>query len=570
MRIRHSLKAFVPFILMLAAGRSVEAQYCPPGPGMGMPAAGVPAGYGVYQPQSPYAAVFDQTYQSKGLWFNNSSNQPRDWYFGVELAKVRNSKMRGTVGATEVQDYYQQNDPLNNGIVDGLESYHYFDAGSTNLIQDVTNIGIRLKGGFWNADGSGLIMNGVLNNEDSSTFDARAQVEASRMRLEDSLRLRRLGGIDDGRPFSLGGRTDRDILENEILGPGTVFDSTNSRGFGVFGSTFDILDRSAMNLFGMPILNGDDFNVLNGETVPYDLDYILSHTVSSWGGGADWAFSPLYERGSFTMRPTFGGRYYRVNQAFQFYGAGMAMAYGLDSADADTPINAKVFPPGNGIDEDGDFIADTPDEPNDNVTGTDTEFVPLTGVSADYLIVRSHFKSTVATNLAGPQLGLQYELGDRDGLQLLGSSRAGLMFNREKLKLNGDNIGNYMGIEVVPDPVTGANIATRMFDTNNLNGPTQNAFADADSTTHLSPLFEQGINAQIPLFRRIPVLKDMWQFEDAHLNLGASWLWIGEVADPNQSIEYVSSPSTGKFLHLSPQRDSFSQTSLSVGINWNY
>jgi hypothetical protein len=127
-----------------------------------------------------------------------------------------------------------------------------------------------------------------------------------------------------------------------------------------------------------------------------------------------------------------------------------------------------------------------------------------------------------------------------------------------------------MGIEVVPDPVTGANISTRMFDTNNLNGPTQNAFADAHSTTHLSPLFEQGINAQIPLLRRVPVLKDMWQFEDAHLNLGANWLWVGEVADPNQSIAYVSSPITGQFLHISPQRDSFTQTSLSVGINWNY
>ena len=154
-------------------------------------------------------------------------------------------------------------------------------------------------------------------------------------------------------------------------------------------------------------------------------------------------------------------------------------------------------------------------------------------------------------------------------MKITGSTRLGAMFNKEQLKLRGDNIGNALGVEVIPDEL-GRNIAGRMFDTDTQNGPSQNAFSSADHSTHLSPLFEQGLNLQIPLFSRVPVIKDMWQFEDAALNLGWSYLWVGQVADPNDSIIYQSSPITGIFPKISPDRNNFTQTSLSVGVSWSY
>jgi hypothetical protein len=203
------------------------------------------------------------------------------------------------------------------------------------------------------------------------------------------------------------------------------------------------------------------------------------------------------------------------------------------------------------------------------VNTTSTTFTPLTGLS-DHLIVRSFINSKVSSDLAGPEFGFQYDLGDAAGMKLTGSTRLGLMINNERLKLHGDNIGNFMGVEVIPDPITGANIFTRMFDTNNVNGPTQNAFSDSDSSTHLSPLFEQGLNLNLPLFSKVPVLKDAWQLRDASLTVGWSWLFIGEVADPNDSIIYKSSPFTGVFPEISAERDKFTQTTWSIGLNWNY
>ena len=58
--------------------------------------------------------------------------------------------------------------------------------------------------------------------------------------------------------------------------------------------------------------------------------------------------------------------------------------------------------------------------------------------------------------------------------------------------------------------------------------------------------------------------------EDAKLSLGWTFLLIGQVADPNDSIVYDSSPVTGDFLHYQIDRNTFTQNTFNVGINWNY
>jgi hypothetical protein len=567
MRIRQSLKAFLPYILMLAAGRGVQAQQGPPVAPYGMP-----PGY-QYQRESLYQNMFEQTYQSNGLWMNDSVGAlvtPRNWYSGVEYLRSKTRDMEGTIGADGVQTYYQQNDPAGNEIVEDLSFYNYFNAADANFIPVLKNDGLRLTAGFWNTDGSGLMLFGSFLNENTAEFDARRNALAARpVDSLTALRLRRTGGIADGSQFNPSGRSDLDITENEILAPGVPFDTTDTISYGFFGSTFDVLDRTVLNLYGLPTYSGDTPLTQNGEVAPYDLQFILQHSLQTFSGGGAWAFTPIYDRNGITVRPIFGGRYMAIDETFRFYGASTLLSYGLDTADADTPINAKVFPPGDGIDDDDDFIPDTPDEPNNQVNTTNTVFSPLNGLS-DYLIVRSFINSKVSSDLAGPEFGFQYDLGDAAGMKLTGSTRLGLMINNERLKLHGDNIGNFMGVEVIPDPITGANIFTRMFDTNNVNGPTQNAFTDSDSSTHLSPLFEQGLNLNLPLFSKVPVLKDAWQLRDASLTVGWSWLFIGEVADPNDSIIYKSSPFTGVFPEISAERDKFTQTTWSIGLNWNY
>ncbi len=563
MRIRHSLKSLIPVVLMLASARTAHAQGGPPMPGMagpGMPMPGaqqIPGSYGMYPSQSPYQGMFEQTYQRDGTWFQNSmngfgpTNKPRDWFVNLDYTKSFNRKMHGLVGAEGVQTYFQQNDPASNGINPGLSFYRYFDAASAEIIPQLSTNGIRLSGGFWNPDGSGFLYSGGYQFEDTSTFDARQIALADRLDTATALQFQRDSGRIGSQPFFLD-RTDLDLLRNEILAPGVVFDTTGNVSYGTFGTTFEILDRTLLNLYGLPTTSGNTPIVVNGETAPYDIDFILKQTMNTGGANAAWAFGPVYDNDNIKVRPIVGGRYFRIGETFQFNGSSTLLSY-ITDGDADTPINAKVFLPDTGI------------APTTTTTRT---YAALIGPTS--LIVDSYINSEVVTNLYGPDLGFHYELGRTKGIQVTGSTRVAAMFNNEKLRLSGDNIGNFTGIEVVPDPITGANIASRMFETDTSQGPTLNAFTDTASSTHLSPLLEQSLSAQIPIFGRVPVLRDMWQLEDAKLSLGWTFLLIGQVADPNDSIVYDSSPITGKFLHYDIDRNTFYQNTFNVGVNWSY
>ena len=567
MRIRHSLKSLIPVILMLASARTAHAQGGPPMPGMaspGMPTAGaqqVPGSYGMYPSQSPYQGMFQQTYEQNGTWFQNTvsgfgaANNPHEWFVNLDYTKTFNSKLHGLVGAPNVQTYSQQNDPDSNGISPGLSFYNYFDAANASIIPQLVTNGIRLSGGFWNADGSGFLYSGGYQFEGTSTFDPRANVFGSRLSQAGTLQAQIDTGITGSQTFNLGNQTDLNLVQNNILAPGVVFDSADEVRYGIFGTTFQILDRTLLNLYGLPTTDGRTESSMGGETSPYDLNYVLSQSINTGGVNAAWAFSPIYDNDNVKVRPIFGGRYFRIDEQFGFQGASTLLAYDGGDADADTPENAKVFPPGTGV------VPTTP------VATTYTTVYP----NATSNIVYSYINSQVVSNLSGPELGFQYELGRTTGIQVTGSSRVAMMFNQEQLRMSGDNIGNFMGTELAtPDPITGETVSTNMYNTDTSQGPSLNAFSANASSTHLSPLFEQSFNAQVPIFDRVPVLRDMWQLENAKLSLGWTFLAIGQVSDPNNSIVYDSSPTTGDFLHYQSARNSFYQNTLNIGVNWSY
>jgi hypothetical protein len=176
--------------------------------------------------------------------------------FWRRLHTNSNSQDGGIVGAEGVQTYLQQNDPASDGLVTGLEYYNYFDAASGSLIPQLNNDGMRLTGGFTNADGSGLLLNAQFSGAETAVFDARAIALAGRMDTLTALQMQSSAGRPSGAAFNAGGRNDYDIVQNDILAPGVVFDSTDSDNYGFYGTTFDVLDRTVLNLYGMPILNG--------------------------------------------------------------------------------------------------------------------------------------------------------------------------------------------------------------------------------------------------------------------------------------------------------------------------
>jgi hypothetical protein len=184
-------------------------------------------------------------------------------------------------------------------------------------------------------------------------------------------------------------------------------------------------------------------------------------------------------------------------------------------------------------------------------------------------MIRSFVSSQVRSTLGGPEIGLEYDMGKSRGIRFSGSTRVGALFNAERARLSGDNIGDTQTTAI--DTTTGSIVLADMFDTTTASGRvTQNAFSDSKSSTHVSPMFEQSLSAQLPIFSGIPILKDMHQLEHARLQAGWTFLWIGEVSDPSQSIVWVSRPRDGIFPTLKNSRSSFYQNTLSLGINWEF
>ena len=87
---------------------------------------------------------------------------------------------------------------------------------------------------------------------------------------------------------------------------------------------------------------------------------------------------------------------------------------------------------------------------------------------------------------------------------------------------------------------------------------------------HVSPLFEQNLTANIPLFDRVPVLRDMPILENSSLQVGWTFLWIGEVADPANSIVWASNPRAGLFPTIDIHRNDFYQHTFRLGVNCEY
>ncbi len=563
MRIRHSLKAIVPLFLTLAGQLAFGQGAAPPTsvpPGfLPSPGSGSP-----YSSGSVFDPRFSQTYNDAGMWFQNSrngfgpNNRARKPFLNLDYTYSSTRNLSGILGNSSSQSYYQQNDPDSDGIVDDLAYFRYMDPARGAFIPELNTHGMKASGGWWNVDGSGFLMDIGWQVDATSTYDARAGVMSQRIDTATALALASNGGNAIAKPFTTNGGSDLGLTLGFILAPGVPFDDTDSVEYGAWGTTFSILDRTLLNLHGIPI---DDGSLL-GATIPYDLQFRMQHSLTTLGSSGAFAFAPIRNSGGIRINPTFGGRYQKVKENFAFFGADSGLAY-IGSGDDDTPENAKVFPPYDGIDDDDDFIADNLAE------DTDPEFVQINPF--DPVMVRAYHQSEVVSNLAGPEFGFNYRFGDEDeGISILGFSKFALMFNNEQVRVFGDNLFNHMSIADTPDPVTGLFPALDGFDTNNLNGPSANAYSSSSSTVHLSPLFEQSLVAEIPLFNRVPVLSDVRILDGAKLRLGWTFLIIGEIADPLQSVQYTSNPQLNMFPKARSRRDTFSQHTLNAGLSWTY
>jgi hypothetical protein len=169
-------------------------------------------------------------------------------------------------------------------------------------------------------------------------------------------------------------------------------------------------------------------------------------------------------------------------------------------------------------------------------------------------VLHSHLSSTTYSNIVGPEIGFRIDLGRKNFTMNL-QTRAGALANVTQRTISGFGIGNGFNI-ITPNTVPVMP-----------NDPSKTVFGTGGTTTTLSPMFEQQINFKAPIFGMIPYINRMELFERAQLTGGYTFLFVGDVYRPQNTIQWNQFP---KVPQLNNTKSNFSNSMLSLGIEWIY
>ncbi len=533
--------------------QAASGGYGPPGmPGMPMNV-GPNAPINAFPQISPFEKLFQQhRVEDNGLWSYRESNHGKKYFFSTEalFAKYRNpgSSKLGNDGTISYFGMVEDEliDATDDEFSEAAENLNYFNHVNYNVVPALYAPGTRLRWGWTNDDESGF--------EFTGWWIANADSEWSAIN----------NSTHKPNPAN---QSVMDIL----LSPPNYIDPT---GTGVVSSIpgvttaqiNTILQNELMNLGGLPLDDGS----LNGVTVPYDLDFRIKVVSQAWGTNATWMSTPMIDKNNLKVRTLAGVRYMKVKEAFSFVGRDSGLLYSDATSITGIRPDLKLFSHPTGSDENDDDIIDNAgvveDDSGSGGSGTSTAFFaapvnPVTGLPViPYTTV---VDSKVDTNLAGPEIGIQFDLGG-EKFKIWGQTKLGLMANQEKIQLSGDNVG--MGIRADPDDVD----RPKALIDPTTDDPNPNAFSSTQSHTHVSPIFEQSIFAEMDIFEHVPVLKRMKILEEAKFKVGYTYIVAGEVARPFDSIRWQGMPTRGLFPSIEVERQTWSVGTWSVGIDWLY
>jgi len=158
--------------------------------------------------------------------------------------------------------------------------------------------------------------------------------------------------------------------------------------------------------------------------------------------------------------------------------------------------------------------------------------------------------------MAGPEVGLRFDLGgERAKFQMWGNTKFGALANVTSRQITGYGIGNAFNI-ITPNTVPQMP-----------NDPTLTAFSTSQTTTNFSPMFEQSINVKFPVFNLVPYLNKLEVFEKAQLQAGYTFLYVGQVYRPQNTIIWNQYP---KIPQLNGQKSDFFNSNFNLGVEWEY
>jgi hypothetical protein len=525
------------------------------GPQMSGAGAAPPSYYQPWPEASPYYPDYGHTKNVNGLWeYENALRSHLPWKtrLRIEYMRSKTEQARGLLGNPNAPTYKNQILPVFRnagggdlddladdfeGVTNGGPGFNLYNPVRGNDIEKPETQGIRMTLDFARPDDTSFEIFGFYAIDDDTKLDARTQIHTSRGANPTIITL-----------FL------EDPVNNLTLGPIAGFDDVEMG-----------LQANLLNLRGIPLDDGTiirlaDGTITGGASAVYDLNFRMFLEVEQIGGGMLWKGQPIMRTNNIKVSPVVGVRYFLLQETFRFFGQDSGITY--DGQDGTDPVLAdvRVHSVPNGFDEDSDGIIDNAGFPEDGMGGggggaatgrfifnNDPAFYPVT----------STLNNTIHSHMVGGEVGLAYEMFGSDyGFRVGGRSNFGLLGNFEKINLTGGNIF----------------VTTRQSNLNPItpSDPRPNDFGSSDTHAHISPMFEQQIYMEGPLFQYLPLLRRSRVFRKANFRLGYTFTLITDVARASNSILWQGNPALDIYPAIQTNRSTWRSNSWDFGISWMF
>ena len=568
-----------------------------------------------YPTISPFNEGYTSFFNLGGIWDRVQRNTDRHFYFNADFLFITTRSQPGIFGNPGAQSYVrQERDFINASSTSSTSStstsstsgttnsgagnqllidegfivntpaqlasyFNYYNAVNLNNLGEPASNGARFTFGDWNPDHSGWAWTLWFGGTGVAELNA-AQTDGFTQHPEDTERLEQIiKFLQNASPqtlIALGSPFSLDSIDVALGGVGKKDLTANQ-----------IFQMDLLNLRGLPVGDGSP----RGQTIPYDIYFDVRTTTSQIGTHLDYYFTPFLERKWLSVSAMVGAEYLNIREGLTFEGIDSGMLYGGTSSSSsgntltlDRDFKAQSTP--NGIDDNQDGIIDNAASPepgpvssttSGSTTTTSTGF--LFSFPSPFALLPATIDIQTNTNLAGPTAGLHYLIGNSEGFHLIGETRFGLMANWETIELSGNNIGSTTRVNGnfvnFPAELTGnrgnpqAEQAQDLFIPSPTD-PNPNAFDSSQQHSHISPLIAQSIILEAPVFQYVPILGKMWPFAHANLRGGYEFMWVGQVIQTNQSVDYEGDPMAGLKPRIEVDRGSWYSDNWSVGISWNW
>ena len=366
--------------------------------------------------------------------------------------------------------------------------------------------------GWDNADGSGFVVSGFAQGNSTAAFQ-----------LSDPLLNLNINDIRNYNPFHL-----------------HAWFGLPLGGADTDGTTLNGISQSLGTTFGTP--------VNDGAVIPFDMGVTVAFSSRLAGANTDWYFSPTYERDNVKLRPLAGAKYIRLQESFVFDGFDSGMGYTVNAGGSSSSGGTGGSTGGSTSSSSGGSSGGS--------SGSAGYLTP-SGFQAAFStpnVIHSHLNSATLSDMAGPEIGFRVDLGGKK-FQLWTQTKAGALANVSQRQITGFGIGNAFNI-ITPNTVPVMP-----------NNPAQTAFSNAQTTTSMTPMFEQQVNVKFPIFNLVPYLNKMEIFERANLTGGYTFLFLGDVYRPQNAIIWNQWPQTPQ---LDRQKSNYYNSMFNIGVEWTY